>query len=161
MRKAGFSPPMIYFGLLPYRFSGKCWNSNSSPFMLRPRTGPCLYCLGTPVLALVLSHRTRTERCFVETLPPSQGDGRPSCMHSMMSLSPCLILGRQHRKHMGPWPSRFKDCEYSTREASPKGGWGNIEELSHTLGTRLWHKRDTGIAQVFTKITLARRHSFT
>ncbi|KIM43568.1 hypothetical protein M413DRAFT_383923 [Hebeloma cylindrosporum] len=52
-------------------------------------------------------------------LPPSQGDRRPSCMHSMMSLLPCLILGRQHRKHMGPWPSTFKDCAYNTREASP------------------------------------------
>ena len=87
---------------------------------------------------------------------------RPSCMHSMMSPPPCLILGRQHQKHMGPWPSTFKDCAYSTREASPyKGGWKNIEELPYTLGTRLQHKRDTGIAQVFTKITLARRHSFT
>lgn len=92
--------------------------------MFWPRTGPCLYCLGTPVLALVLSHRNPHRMLLRGILPPSQGGRRPSCMHSMMSLLPCLILGRRHRKHMGPWPSTFKDCAYNTREASPyKVGW--------------------------------------
>ena len=76
VRKEGFSPPMIYFGLLPYRLSGKCWNPDTSPFMFWPRTGPCLYRLGTPVLASVLSHQTRTECCFAEILPPLQGSRR-------------------------------------------------------------------------------------
>lgn len=61
---------------------------------------------------------------------------------------------------MGPWLLTFKDCEYYTRKASRHSeGWEDREELSHTLGTRLWHKRHMGSAQVFTKIILAHRHS--